>query len=327
VVVMGIEVLAATFVFVAVSALTLALLRGGSSRHMAEQRIQDLGRAPLEAQPEARGLLTRTGTQVPFLRNLTASDGGWAASTALDLQRAGLTLKVSEYLLARLLFGVLAAVFVFLVTSASPLGILIALLVGAVFTWLPSLFLRSLVSRRQNALSGQLVETLQLISNALRSGFAFTQAIELASKQIEPPMKDELGYFLRDNSLGAPIEDSLRAMVERSGSLDLDMMVTTILVQRTTGGNLSEILDNVGETIRERYRLKGEMRALTASQRLTGLILSIYPAALFGLFFLVAPSVMKVLVTDEVGIVLLAIALTLQGIGAFTIRRITNLEV
>ncbi len=132
---------------------------------------------------------------------------------------------------------------------------------------------------------------------------------------------------MRDNSLGAPIEDSLRAMVERSGSLDLDMMVTTILVQRTTGGNLSEILDNVAETIRDRFRLKGEMRALTASQRLTGLILSIYPLLLLGIFFGIAPSVMNVLLTEDIGRLLLGIALTLQLIGAFTIRRITNLEV
>jgi len=324
---MVVELLAASLIFVAVSALTLMLLRGGSSARVAEQRIQALAQAPREADLEARGLLTRSGSTFPFLRNLTAGDGGWAVRTALDLQRAGLTLKVSEYLLIRLLLGVLVAILVLLISGGSPIGILIALGMGMVFFWLPTWLLRSLVSKRQNALSSQLVETLQLISNALRSGFAFTQAIELASKQVDPPMQDELSYFLRDNSLGAPVEDSLHAMVERTGSLDLDMMVTTILVQRTTGGNLSEILDNVAETIRERYRLQGEMRALTASQRLTGLILSIYPLLLLGVFFVIAPSVMNVLVTEEIGIVLLVIALALQAIGAFTIQRITNLEV
>jgi tight adherence protein B len=324
---MVIELLAAICVFVAVAAITLILLRGGSSARSAEHRIQALRHAPMEADLEARGLLTRSGSAFPFLRNLAAGDGSWSARTAIDLQRAGLTLKVSEYLLIRLLLAVLVAIFVIFVSAASPIGMLVALAVGLLTFWLPSLLVNSLISKRQNALSGQLVETLQLISNALRSGFAFTQAIELASKQIESPMKDELSYFLRDNSLGAPVEDSLRAMVERSGSLDLDMMVTTILVQRTTGGNLSEILDNVAETIRERYRLKGEMRALTASQRLTGLILSIYPLLLLGVFFVIAPSVMNVLVTDEIGIVLLSVALALQAIGAFTIRRITNLDV
>ena len=324
---MIIEALAAVCIFVAISSVTLILLRGGSSARLAEHRIQTLRLAPMEADLEARGLLTRSGSAFPFLRNLGAGDGGWSARTAVDLQRAGLTLKVSEYLLIRLLVAVLVVIFVVFVSGAAPIGMLIALAAGIVAFWLPSQLLNNLVSRRQNALSGQLVETLQLISNALRSGFAFTQAIELASKQVEPPMKDELDYFMRDNSLGAPIEDSLRAMVERSGSLDLDMMVTTILVQRTTGGNLSEILDNVAETIRDRFRLKGEMRALTASQRLTGLILSIYPLLLLGLFFGIAPSVMNVLLTEDIGRVLLGIALVLQLIGAFTIRRITNLEV
>jgi tight adherence protein B len=324
---MIVEALAAVCIFAAVSSITLLLLRGGSSSRSAEHRIQALRLAPMEADLEARGLLTRSGSAFPFLRNLATGDGGWTARTALDLQRAGLTLKVSEYLLIRLLVAVLVGILVVFVSGAAAIGMLIALALGIATFWLPSLLVKSLVSRRQNALSGQLVETLQLISNALRSGFAFTQAIELASKQVEPPMSDELGYFLRDNSLGAPVEDSLKAMVERSGSLDLDMMVTTILVQRTTGGNLSEILDNVAETIRERFRLTGEMRALTASQRLTGLILSIYPMLLLGVFFVIAPSVMKVLVTDEIGILLLAIAVTLQVIGAFTIRRITNLEV
>jgi tight adherence protein B len=324
---MVIELLAAMCIFVAVSAVTLMLLRGGSSARTAEYRIQALRHAPMEADLEARGLLTRSGSAFPFFRNLAAGDGGWSARTALDLQRAGLTLKVSEYLLIRLLVAVLVAIFVVFVSAASPIGMLIALAVAIVTFWLPTLLLKSLVSRRQNALSSQLVETLQLISNALRSGFAFTQAIELAAKQVEPPMQNELNNFLRDNSLGAPVEDSLKAMVERSGSLDLDMMVTSILVQRTTGGNLSEILDNVSGTIRERFQLKGEMRALTASQRLTGLILSLYPLVLLGLFFVIAPSVMKVLVTEEIGIILLVIALTLQAIGAFTIRRITSLEV
>jgi tight adherence protein B len=115
--------------------------------------------------------------------------------------------------------------------------------------------------------------------------------------------------------------------VERTGSLDIEMMVTTILVQRTTGGNLSEILDNVAETIRERERLKGEIQALTASQRFSGLVLSIYPAFLAAVFFLIAPSVMKVLVTEEVGRILLAVAIGLQLIGAWTIRRILTLDV
>jgi tight adherence protein B len=261
------------------------------------------------------------------LRTLTLEHNNWATRAKLDLQRAGLTLKVSEYLLLRLLLAIVVALFVIVISAGSPVGLLIALALSVGGFLVPALGLKWLATRRQAAISGQLVETLQLISNGLRSGFAFTQALELAAKQMASPIRDELEHFLRDNSLGAPIEDSLRAMVDRSGSLDLDMVVTSILVQRTTGGNLSEILDNVSETVRERYRLQGEMRALTASQRLTGLILSLYPLFLLGVFSLIAPSVMKVLVTEELGRILLGVAITLQVIGALAIRRITSLEV
>jgi len=321
------ELLAAAFVFVSVGAVVLVLLGYAHPARMTERRIKTLVHAPHEEELQARGLLTRSGSPVPLLRNLTFDHNDWATRAKLDLQRAGLTLKVSEYMLLRLLLAVLVALFVIVVSGGSPLGILIALALAVAGFLVPAMALKTLATRRQSAISAQLVETLQLISNGLRSGFAFTQALELAAKQMTSPIRDELEHFLRDNSLGAPIEDSLRAMVDRSGSLDLDMVVTSILVQRTTGGNLSEILDNVAETVRERYRLQGEMRALTASQRLTGLILSLYPLFLLAVFSLIAPSVMKVLVTEELGRILLGIAITLQVIGAFAIRRITSLEV
>ncbi|PYR23566.1 MAG: hypothetical protein DMF98_18220 [Acidobacteria bacterium] len=226
-----------------------------------------------------------------------------------------------------MLTAALIAIVAVLISNASPLGVVLALVFGACGFMVPAAVVRNLKGRRQAALNAQLVETLQMISNGLRSGFAFTQAVELAAGQIASPMKDELESFLRDGRLGQAAEDSLKALAERTGSLDVEMIVTTILVQRTTGGNLSEILDNVAETIRERERLKGEIRALTASQRFSGLILSIYPAFLAAVFFLIAPSVMKVLVTEEVGRILLAVAIGLQLIGAWTIRRILTLDV
>ena len=324
---MGAEALAAVLVFISVGALTMVLLRNDSPRRAAEQRIRGLNKPHIDPELEGQGLLTRSVSPLPFLRKLTSTDNDWVGRTTLDLQRAGLTLRVSEYLLIRLLTAALIAIVAVLISNASPLGVVLALVFGACGFMVPAAVVRNLKGRRQAALNAQLVETLQMISNGLRSGFAFTQAVELAAGQIASPMKDELESFLRDGRLGQAAEDSLKALAERTGSLDVEMIVTTILVQRTTGGNLSEILDNVAETIRERERLKGEIRALTASQRFSGLILSIYPAFLAAVFFLIAPSVMKVLVTEEVGRILLAVAIGLQLIGAWTIRRILTLDV
>ncbi|TMB67226.1 MAG: secretion system protein [Chloroflexi bacterium] len=324
---MGAEALAAALVFISVGALTMVLLQSDSPRRAAEQRIRTLNKPHGDPALEGQGLLTRSVSPLPFLRKLTSTDNDWVGRTTLDLQRAGLSLRVSEYLLIRLLTAALIGIAVVLISNASPLGVVLAMLFGAGGFMVPAAVVRHLKGRRQSALNAQLVETLQMISNGLRSGFAFTQAIELAARQMAPPMSDELEYFLRDSRLGSAAEDSLKALVERTGSLDIEMMVTTILVQRTTGGNLSEILDNVAETIRERERLKGEIRALTASQRFTGLILSIYPAFLAVVFFAIAPSVMKVLITEATGRILLVVAVCLQLMGAWTIRRILTLDV
>jgi tight adherence protein B len=149
----------------------------------------------------------------------------------------------------------------------------------------------------------------------------------MAVRQLQPPLRDELQRFLQDNALGSKTDEALEALVERTGSYDIEMMVTTILVQRTTGGNLSEILDNVGETIRERERLQGEIRALTAQQRLTGRVLAIYPLLLGALFTVVAYDLMSVLWEEEFGRVLLAIAGAFQVLGFIVISRVLRLDV
>ncbi|HUF52956.1 MAG TPA: type II secretion system F family protein [Dehalococcoidia bacterium] len=226
----------------------------------------------------------------------------------------------------RILVGAGAGVFVFMIVSGS-VALFAAIAAGVIGFMIPAWFLSYRRTRRQSAITGQLVETLTLISNALRSGFAFTQAIELAAKQMEPPIEEELNRVIRDTSLGMPMDDALQEMADRSGSYDLDMIVATILIQRTTGGNLSEILDNVAETVRERERLQKEIRALTASQRFTGTILSFYPLLLAALLFVIQPDLMSVLWENEVGRVLLVIAGVLMGLGIFTMRRILRLEV
>jgi tight adherence protein B len=322
------EAAAAAFAFVAVAAVVLAIFGARAPARAAEQRLSGLNRAPVEVTGlEGSDLLTRRSSPLPVMRTFIATNENWSARTAIDLQQAGLQLRVSEYLLLRMLTGGVGGILVFVLFQLSLLGLLVGLLVGIIGFTLPMLWLKMRKSRRQARITEQLAETLQLIANALRSGFAFNQAVELAANQMDAPIKDELNYFLRDTSLGARPEDALTAMVVRSGSLDLEMLVTTILVQRTTGGNLSEVLDNVSETIRERSRLRGEIKALTATQRLTGTILSAYPIVLGAFLFALAPSLMKVLVTEEVGRILLVIAITLQVLGALAIRRILSLDV
>jgi tight adherence protein B len=283
-----------------------------------------MDRSP-DSQPVESVLRSDSGT-FPLLRRF-ASGNSWSEGAARDLAQAGWGLKVSEYLLIRLVTAGAFGVVVALIVGTSGFKLLLAVLVGAAGFMLPAIVLYYFRARRQNAITKQLAETLALISNALRSGFAFTQAVELATKQLSPPISEELAQFLHDVSLGASTDVALQQMADRTGSYDLDMMVATIVIQRSTGGNLSEILDTVAETVRERERLQGEIRALTASQRFTGLVLSLYPVMLVAIFFALAPNTWKVLVTEELGRFLLAVAAVFQLLGMVTIRRILRLEV
>lgn len=324
---MGVEIGAAAAVFLAVTSFALMIFGRPAGARAVERRIVTMGRQ--ETAPagiDASGILRTTGTRFAFLRPVLSSSD-WADRASVDLLQAGLALKVSEYFLLRALLSVLCAILGFLLAGGASFALILGVGGALIGFMAPSWYVAILRQRRINTINAQLVETLQLISNSLRSGFAFTQAVEMAAKQIQPPIQDELHQFLQDNALGARSDEALLALVERTGSYDVDMMVTTIIVQRTTGGNLSEILDNVAETIRERERLQGEIRALTSSQRLTGLILSLYPVALGALFLVMAPSLMIVMFEEPLGRILLGVALVLQILGAIVIRRILRLDV
>lgn len=319
---MIIELVGAAAAFVAVVAVVLALTGAVEGREV-ERRLTRL-KGPTERARIENVLRGDTGT-FPILR-LLLTGSAWSESAARQLDQAGWGLKVSEYFLIRVLLTVALAALAVLVSGGSALGLLIALGLGLLGFMLPAWILNFLRNKRLFAINSQLAETLSLISNSLRSGFAFTQSVELASKQVTNPIRQELTRFLRDVALGASMDEALKDMADRTASYDLEMTVATVLVQRTTGGNLSEILDNVAETVREREQLVGQIRAYTASQRLTGLILSIYPLFLFVIFVLLAPELMKVLWEEPLGRLLLVVAIGLQIVGIVTIRRILRPE-
>ena len=324
---MPVEIAAAAAVFLAVTALALSLLSAAPGGRAVERRMSAMSRSPAApAGIDASGILRTGGSRFSFLRTLLSSSN-WADRASVDLLQAGLALKVSEYFLLRAVLSVLCAVLGFVLLGGGAAGFLAGLAGAVVGFLIPGWYVGFLKGRRVETINTQLVETLQLISNALRSGFAFTQAVELAAKQISTPMQDELNQFLQDNALGARSDDALLGLAKRTGSYDVEMMVTTIIVQRTTGGNLSEILDNVAETIRERERLQGEIRALTASQRLTGLILTLYSPALGLLMLALAPKLMTVMFEEALGRAMLVTALVLQILGMIAIRRLLRLDV
>jgi len=324
---MVLEAAVAVFVFMAVTSLCVTALGQVPLARPAEQRLGALRLLIPKAQErDSADILKAKASSLPPLRALLAHTN-WSKQVVIDLERAGLSLRVGEYLLLRLIVAVITGLAGLLFIGSGGFGLLFALAFGGVGFMLPAWYLRRRWRRRAATISHQLIEMLQLISSALRSGFAFTQAVETAAKQLAPPILDEVNHFLHDTALGRSMEDSLNAMVERVDSYDLEIAVTAILVQSTTGGNLAEILGNVADTLRERERIRGEIRSLTAHQRFTAQVLSVYPVALAVIFFALNPSLMSVMWTERLGQVILAIGVGLQLIGAFAIPRILSVDV
>jgi tight adherence protein B len=268
--------------------------------------------------------------------NKVVEQRDFGANLARDLARADLKLKPSEFLLiwagsvigVPLLFIVFSLVFEAL---RNPLALLIGGFIGFM---LPRFWLGRRKSGRLNAFNKQLPDTITLIANALRAGSSFLQAIELVVRETRPPISLEFGRVIREVNLGLPFDQALENMVRRVRSDDLELMATAISIQHTVGGNLAEILDSIAYTIRERIRIQGEIRTLTAQQRLSGYVVAFLPFALAGFLFVAAPGFMEPMFDSSVsilglpaGVVILALGLTSMLIGFMFIRRIVDIEV
>lgn len=288
-----------------------------------ETRLRGLKAGPVAAKKSPISLMRRSPSSIPVLKTLLA--GGFGDRIQAHLERADIHLTSGEYIVLRSAFVAIPLFFFFVIFGPWP-GLLVGGIFAAIGYFGPAIYLGMRISSRVEHISGQLAEFLRLTANALRAGFALLQAVEAASRDLDPPLSTELDRLLLDTRMGMNTEVALRAFADRTASYEVKAMITAILVQRTTGGNLAEVLDNVASSLEEREKIRGEVRAFTAQQRLTGNILSIYPLLLAGFFTLIHPSMMSVLWTDSVGLILLAIGATLQVSGFLVIRRIVNVE-
>jgi len=316
-------VLAAVFTFLAILLLIVGGLSLAARRREPESRLRALTRSDAEETASWQPLLRRAPSSIPMLRVLVS--GVWGERLRFDLDRADLRLRPGEYVAIRLLLALLILLGSVILLGPWP-GLLFGIPLGVLGFMAPALYVDRRISKRTEAINGQLSEFLRLTANAMRAGLALLQALESGAKQLEPPLSQELERLLVDTRLGAKIDDALRELAERVGSYEARMMVTAILVQRATGGNLSEILDNAAETIEDRERVRGEVRTFTAQQRLTGNILSVYPLLLALLFTALHPGLMSLLWTEPAGLVLLAIGGALQLTGFLAIRRILAID-
>ena len=291
-----------------------------------------------KATAQSQGPITDLIQQSQALANLNKVVEGrdFGANLARELARADLRLKPSEYLFIWLgsIVGVPVLLFIlgfFLSALQSPLALLVGMLIGFM---LPRFWLNRRKNGRLNAFNKQLPDTNTLIANALRAGSSFLQAIELVVRESRPPISVEFSRVIREVNLGLPFEQALENMVRRVRSDDLELMATAISIQHQVGGNLAEILDSIAYTIRERIRIKGEIRTLTAQQRLSGYVVGFLPIGLAGFLFIAAPGFMDPMFANPpaiaglpAGVVILLFGGFMMFIGFMLIRKIVDIEV
>ncbi|HET8523470.1 MAG TPA: type II secretion system F family protein, partial [Thermomicrobiales bacterium] len=245
-----------------------------------------------------------------------------AHTAAVELARADVPLTVPQYLLARPLFAAIAAAIAVRLTGISYVAIPV-FLVGLMA---PRLGLKIKARRRKAAFEGQLAEAIDLIVGGLRAGYGFLQALEAASKELDDPMAVELSRVIEQVNVGTKLADALQELSERVDSYDLSMFVTAVNVQRSVGGNLAEVLDNIASTVRERRRVRGEVKAMTTSARASSYVLGLFPVGLMLFFTTTDDRYREVMLNSTLGRIMLAFAAIWSFIGFLAANAVSKVE-
>src|SRR5260221_33141 len=239
-----------------------------------------------------------------------------------QLAKADLKLRTSEYLGIQI--GLTVVLFMIgFIRFGGIYGLPQALIMGVAGYFIPGFYVKFRQRQRLKAFNNQLGDTLLLLSNALKAGYSFAQAIDTVSKNASPPIAEEFARCVREMNLGGSVEESLGHMVKRIESDDLDLMVTAVAIHRTVGGNLAEILDNIAFTIRERVRIKGQISTLTASARSSGQLITSLPIVLAVFMYFATPTYFKPMTENPVGWIIMGAAVVMIIMGNFVMCRVT----
>jgi tight adherence protein B len=261
---------------------------------------------------------------------------GLAERLSTELARADLKLRPAEFVAAWI-----ASPFVFVGVAfilglvfeglRNPIALALVFAAGAYF---PRFYLKYRQGKRLKAFADQLPDTITLLANSLRAGSSFLQGVELVTREARPPISEEFERVVREMNLGVALQPALNNLVRRVASEDLELMVTAINIQSQVGGNLATVLDSIAYTIRERIRIQGEIRTLTAMQRYSGYVITLLPVGLAGILFLVSPSYISRMLEPEpslfglpAGIVFFLMGGISMFFGYVLIRRIVDIKV
>lgn len=261
-------------------------------------------------------VFARTIREVKFL-------DGYRDRVQEEMIKAHLPLKGEEFISVRI-FLTIALMFISY-ASGKHIGLIITM---GITGWLiPKIYVSIRIKKRLKQFNDSLGDAIVLISNSLKAGYSFFQSIDTVAKEMTGPIAQEFGLVQKEINLGYTTEEALDNLLKRIKSDDLELVITAVLIQRQVGGNLAEVLDNISSTIRERVRIKGEIRTITAQGKISGIIISILPPALGVVLYVINPEHIKVLFTDPIGLVMIGLSVGMELMGIYFIKRIVKIEV
>jgi tight adherence protein B len=323
---MSAGVLAGVLAAAAIVMMAVGLLAGGRKTTVEERLDEVTTLAPVVvagSEPLAPG---QRASPIGDIIEAKFSGSRMFGNMARDLARADLKLRPAEYVAVIIIAGVGVGI----VGGVLARALAFSFIAGIAGLFIPIFYVRSRQSARLHSFEAQLPDMINLTVNSLRAGYSIMQALEAVSKEMPAPCSLEMRRVVQEMQLGLSLEKALENLLRRVSSGDLKLMVTAMNIQREVGGNLAEILDTISFTIRERIRIKGEIRVLTAQQRITGYMVGMIPFALaLFLYFINRTYIMQFFnpATRTCGIPMVIIGLLMIFSGFFAVQKIASIEV
>jgi tight adherence protein B len=318
--------------FIGILALFLAVYwvlvlrpEGAAERQLKRRLKGGASAAAKKAKAERLSLVNEVAphSSVPALDRLLTRADGVRQPLEMLIERSGLQITAGHLILGTVFAAALGGVIAWWLTWEIWAAVIGLVVLGMI----PYAVVRSVATRRIAKFEEQFPEAIDLISRALRAGHAFTTSLGMVAEEVAEPVRSEFKLLYDRQNYGMPLPDALRNFAERLPLLDARFFVTAVLTQRESGGNLAEVLDSLAALVRERFRLKRQVRTLSAHGRITGFVLASLPIVLSVLLYLIAPAHISRLVTDPIGVRMVMAVVVLQVIGFIAMRRIINIEI
>ena len=320
--------MAQTYLFILLLAATVATIAGALVQvifgllEVKKRRLQERLGSSVEAQYESM-----YGPIAIAERPRDLLSGALARSQTVQafhgkLARAYPGVVLKRFVFMIVAFSIMAGTLAFIGTRSAIAGVF----AGFVCGMLPFLIVGSKCARHQRVVEDQLPEALDFLSRVLRAGHSLATGMQMAAEEIPEPLAGQFRRCYDQHSLGTPLEVSMKEMAERVGTPDFSFFVTAVLIQRTTGGDLAEVLTNIGNMVRARIRLQQHVKAITAQGRMVGYILLVLPVIFYVIMYALNPKYAEVLIKTTEGVYILSAALVLQVLGLVSIKKIVSVK-